>query len=94
MTKKLKPEFQPGGSKRHEILDKAVRYIQDPRFGLQSDKKFFLLEQVGLTTTEYLEALNRASNGGLVKVHWETSAPHWGGPSRKGSSHKPPSLTS
>jgi hypothetical protein len=67
MTKKLKPEFQPGGSKRHEILDKAVRYIQDPRFGLQSDKKFFLLEQVGLTTTEYLEALNRASNGGLVK---------------------------
>ena len=67
MTKKLKPEFQPGGSKRHEILDKAVRYLQDPRFGLQSDKKFFLLEQVGLTTTEYLEALNRASNGGLVK---------------------------
>ncbi len=65
--KTLKPEYQPGGSKRHEILDKAVRYLQDPRFGLQSDKKFFLLEQVGLTTTEYLEALNRASNGELVK---------------------------
>jgi hypothetical protein len=67
MTKTLKPEFQPGGSKRHEILDKAVRYLQDPKFGLQSDKKFFLLEQVGLTTTEYLEALNRATNGELVK---------------------------
>jgi len=68
MTKTLKPEFQPGGSKRHEILDKAVRYLQDPKFGLQSDKKFFLLEQVGLTTTEYLEALNRASNGALVEA--------------------------
>jgi hypothetical protein len=66
--KTLKPEYQPGGAKRHEILDKAVQYLQDPRFGLQSDKKFFLLEQVGLTTTEYLEALNRASNGALVEV--------------------------
>jgi hypothetical protein len=65
--KELKPEFQPGGAKRHEILDKAVRYLQDPRFGLQSDKKFFLLEQVGLSTTEYLEALNRASGGELAR---------------------------
>ena len=68
MAKELKPEYRPGGSKRHEILDKAVRYLQDPRFGLQSDKKFFLLEQVGLTTTEYLEALNRASSGALVEA--------------------------
>ncbi len=67
-SKTLKPEYQPGGAKRHEILDKAVKYLQDPRFGLQSDKKFFLLDEVGLTTTEYLEALNRASNGGLVKT--------------------------
>ena len=66
--KTLKPEYQPGGAKRHEILDKAVRYLQDPRFGLQSDKKFFLLEQVGLTTTEYLEALNRASSGAFVEA--------------------------
>jgi len=66
--KTLKPEYQPGGAKRHEILDKAVRYLQDPRFGLQSDKKFFLLEQVGLTTTEYLEALNRATGGELVRT--------------------------
>ena len=70
MTKKLKPEFQPGGSKRHEIITKAVTYLKDPRFGLQADKKFFLLEQVGLTTTEYLEALNKATNGGLVESAW------------------------
>ena len=63
MTKKLKPEFQPGGSKRHEIITKAVTYLKDTRFGLQADKKFFLLEQVGLSTEEYLEALNRAAGG-------------------------------
>ena len=61
--KKLKAEYQPGGSLRGEILDKAVTYLKDPRFGLQADKKFFLLEQVGLSTEEYLEALNRAAGG-------------------------------
>ena len=63
MKKKLKAEYQPGGSKRHVILDKAVQYLKDPRFGLQADKKFFLLEQVGLSTEEYLEALNNAAGG-------------------------------
>ena len=63
MKKKLKAEYQPGGSLRGEILDKAVTYLKDPRFGLQADKKFFLLEQVGLSTEEYLEALNRAAAG-------------------------------
>jgi len=61
MTQKLKEEYQPGGSKRQEILDKAVQYLKEPRFGLQADKKFFLLEKVGLTTLEYLEALNNAN---------------------------------
>ena len=61
--KKLKEEYQPGGSLRGEILDKAVTYLKDPKFGLQADKKYFLLEKVGLTTTEYLEALNRAAAG-------------------------------
>ena len=31
---------------RGEILDKAVTYLKDPRFGLQADKKFFLLEKL------------------------------------------------
>ena len=63
MKKKLKAEYQPGGSKRHEIITKAVNYLKEPRFGLQADKKFFLLEKVGLSTNEYLEALNRAAAG-------------------------------
>ena len=68
MSRTLKPEFQPGGEKRQYILDKAVEYILDPKFGLQGDKHTFLVEQVGLSQTEYLECLNRASNGGVVKA--------------------------
>jgi hypothetical protein len=66
--RELKPEFQPGGAQRHVILDKAVRYLLDPRFGLQGDKHSFLINQVGLSETEYLEALNRASGGELAKA--------------------------
>ena len=68
MAKQLKPEYQPGGAKRHVILDKAVKYLLDPRFGLQGDKHSFLINEVGLSETEYLEALNRASNGALVEA--------------------------
>ena len=71
MTKKtLKKEYQPGGEKRQEILDKAVQYILDPSFGTQNAKHAFLLEEVGLSETEYLEALNKATNGGLVEAAW------------------------
>ena len=68
MSRSLKPEFQPGGTERQYILDKAVEYILDPKFGTQNAKHVFLLEQVGLSSTEYLECLNRATNGGLVKA--------------------------
>ena len=68
MTKKtLKPEYQPGGAKRQYIIDKAVKYIKEFP-DLQANKMHFLLEEVGLSETEYLEALNRASNGELVKT--------------------------
>ena len=63
MTKKLKAEYQPGGSKRQEILDKAVQYILNPKFGTQNAKHAFLLEQVGLTESEYLTCLNTAAGG-------------------------------
>ena len=39
MTKTLKKEYQPGGSKRQYILDKAVDYLLQP--GLQADKHAF-----------------------------------------------------
>jgi hypothetical protein len=68
MSRSLKPEFQPGGARRQYILDKAVKYILDPKMGTQNHKHAFLLEEVGLSSTEYLECLNRATNGGVVKA--------------------------
>ena len=59
--KKLKEEYQPGGSKRQEILDKAVQYILNPKFGTQNAKHAFLLEEVGLSESEYLTCLNNAA---------------------------------
>ena len=59
--KKLKEEYQPGGSKRQEILDKAVQYILNPTMGTQNAKHAFLLEEVGLTSEEYLTCLNNAN---------------------------------
>ena len=44
--KKLKAEYQPGGSKRQEILSKAVKFILDPKFGTQNMKHAFLLEEI------------------------------------------------
>ena len=61
--KKLKEEYQPGGSKRQEILNKAVTYILDPKFGTQNMKHAFLLEEVGLSEAEYLTCLNAANTG-------------------------------
>ena len=63
MTKKtLKKEYQPGGSKRHVILDKAVQYLKDPQFGLQGNKHSFLTGELGLSESEYLTCLNNASS--------------------------------
>ena len=69
MTRTMKKEYQPGGSKRQEILDKSVKFItaKNPAYGTQGDRHHFLLDKIGLTETEYLECLNKASNGALVK---------------------------
>ena len=70
-AKKLKPEYQRGGSKRQEILDKAVAYISDTRLlASQGDRHSFLVNQLGLSETEYLECLNKATNGGIERSLW------------------------
>ena len=65
----VKAEYKVGGKNRQHILDKAVEFItaKNPAFGTQSDRHHFLLDKVGLTETEYLECLNRATNGGVVR---------------------------
>jgi hypothetical protein len=68
MSRTIKPEFQEGGSRRQEILDKAVEYIRSPKFGTQNAKHAFLVDQVGLSQTEYLSCLNQASNGAFLKA--------------------------
>ena len=66
--KQLKKEFLPGGSKRQFILDKAVDYLKSP--GFQGDKHIFCLDILKMTETEYLEALNKATNGAMVRDLW------------------------
>jgi hypothetical protein len=65
MTKTIKAEYLPGGAKRQELIDQVPDYLRTP--GLQSDKHMFCLEVLKLTETEYLEALNKATNGELVR---------------------------
>ena len=68
MIKQLKKEFLPGGKNRQYILDRAVDYLQTP--GLQADKHTFCIDVLKMTETEYLEALNKATNGALEGVVW------------------------
>ena len=67
MSKTLKPIFQRGGSKRQKILDQAVEMLASRSGGTQQMKQAFCMGQLGMDDTEYLECLNRASNGGLVR---------------------------
>ncbi len=63
MNKKIKPEFLPGGARRQEMLEQVPNYLRAP--GLQGNKHMFCLDILKMTETEYLEALNKATNGGL-----------------------------
>ncbi len=69
MKKTIKKKYAPG-TKRQKILDTALKFILDPRAGTQNSKHAFLVEEIGLTETEYLEVLNKATNGGLVEAAW------------------------
>ena len=71
MTKKIpsiKAEFLPGGAKRQVMLDQVPKYLRAP--GFQGDKHLFCLEVLKLTETEYLEALNKATNGAVAASAW------------------------
>jgi hypothetical protein len=70
MTKKtIKAEYMPGGARRQEMLDKAVDYLRTPG-ATQQIKHEFCLTYLMMTETEYLEALNKATNGEMVKDLW------------------------
>ena len=68
MNKKIKAEFLPGGARRQELLEQVPNYLRAP--GFQGDKHLFCLEVLKLTETEYLEALNKATNGAVARSVW------------------------
>jgi len=67
-NKKIKPEYLPGGAKRQELLDQVPNYLKAP--GLQANKHMFCIDVLKLRENEYLEALNKATNGGVVEAVW------------------------
>ena len=68
MNKKIKAEFLPGGARRQEMLDQVPNYLTAP--GLQANKHMFCTDVLKMTETEYLEALNKATNGEVVRSVW------------------------
>jgi len=66
--KSIKAEYLPGGAKRQELLDQVPNYLKTP--GLQANKHMFCIDILKMTETEYLEALNKATNGGVVESAW------------------------
>ena len=69
MNKTIKKEFLPGGARRKEMLDQVPNYLKTP--GLQANKHMFCIDVLKMTETEYLEALNKATNGGVVEAAWQ-----------------------
>ena len=63
----IKDEYKPGGKNRQYVLDKAVKFLTAKLAISQGDRHHFLLDKVGLTETEYLECLNKATNGAFVR---------------------------
>jgi hypothetical protein len=68
MNKQIKKEFLPGGSRRQELLDQVPEYLKAP--GLQGNKHLFCIQILKMTETEYLEALNKATNGEVERSLW------------------------
>jgi len=68
-ARKIKDEYLPGGARRQEMLDKAVEYLRTPG-ATQQIKHEFCLTYLKMTETEYLEALNKATNGAMVRDLW------------------------
>ena len=52
-----------------QILDQVPGYLASPGAD-QATKHHFCLNVLKLTETEYLEALNKATNGGVVASVW------------------------
>ena len=64
-----KTEYLPGGAKRQVLLDQVPQYLLEA-VSDQATKHMFCLDILKMTETEYLEALNKATNGGVMEAAW------------------------
>ena len=62
----MKPTFKHSPDTQEGRIERSVYILRDPR-GFMADKQDFLLSK-GVTTSEFLTALNIASNGELLQV--------------------------
>ena len=68
--RQIKPEYLPGGAKREEIRQKAIKYLRAPIMETQAARHEFIVKVLKFTETEYLDPLNQASNGALAESAW------------------------
>ena len=66
----VKAEYLPGGAKREEARQTAVKYLQAPIRETQAARHEFITKVLKFTETEYLEILNQATNGALEESVW------------------------
>jgi len=69
--KNIKPEYLPGGAKRDEMRQKAIKYLQAPIMETQAARHEFLVKVLKFTETEYLSMLNEATSGELLRSAWK-----------------------
>jgi len=69
--KNIKPEYLPGGAKRDEMRQKAIKYLQAPIMETQAARHEFLVKVLKFTETEYLSMLNEAGSGELLRSAWK-----------------------
>ena len=67
MNKKIKAEYLPGGRNEKNYWTRCLEYLSTP--GFQSHKHLFCFDVLKMTETEYLEALNKATNGAMLEAY-------------------------
>jgi hypothetical protein len=63
----LREKVQQGGEDKQKILDKAVKYILNPKYGTLEKKYHFLINNLGLTESEYKQCFDKASENSVFR---------------------------
>lgn len=63
----LREKVKQGGEDKQKILDKAVKYILNPKYGTLEKKYDFLINNLGLTESEYKQCFDKASENSVFR---------------------------